>query len=242
MATYNPAGLFASFSDAVNLVVDRTGRPNRRVDASAYVNGTIRECQTLKFFDNDMIEDVLTTPNTVTDNWTWTRPRGFRIMAAVKYLTINRWPEYQGPGSNQQNFDYYYYSAQDYYVFANIGPTQDIGVAYYIYLPRLKDYGNTPDNPLTPYPARYDIQQDAWFYWDGSAYVDTLGDPVAEEAARALVSNWILFNHYDMLIEGACNKIWKTVGDQVRTNSSFSLYKSLQDEFSRNELSSYAGP
>lgn len=205
-----------TFSAAVDDVVSRSGRPDRKADIVAFVRVTIRELQVLRFFRNDMIEDTLTAD---ADNYVWDYPQEFRTLRTVQY------PFYDGqgkalyppevlPGKKQKDLNYFYYGGPGYYVFAGTGLADEINVAYYAFSKKLAYYD------LADRPATFSLEDNAWSYL-------TNGTPAEQLIDREKVSNWLLFNYYDTVVEGAMAKILKTVGDQ-RAVSSFALYKSYQ--------------
>ncbi len=48
------------------------------------------------------------------------------------------------------------------------------------------------------------------------------------------MQNWLLKRWYEMILEGTLAKIYKTVGDE-RSKTSFSLYKSFQQDLLASE-------
>ena len=92
-----------TFSSAVDDIIIRTGRPDLKQDIIAYVRLTVRECQVLRFFRNDMIEDTLTSDGNV---YIWNYPQEFRIIRTVRYPYVNLrgeriYPEEVNPGCRQ---------------------------------------------------------------------------------------------------------------------------------------------
>jgi hypothetical protein len=94
-------------------------------------------------------------------------------------------------------------------------------LAYYSYFPKLPYY----EESLRP--ARFFLETNAWSYLDATT-------PEEEAAARLVVSNWMLFDWFDTIVEGGLAKIFKTVGD-VRAPAAFGLYKSLQNDILTGE-------
>ena len=86
-------------------------------------------------------------------------------------------------------------------------------------------------------PAVYDETAQVWYYYvsGSNSYVtNTTGDPDADAAAQALVSNWLLNDYRDMTEEGGLSKIFKNKSDP-RAVSCFALYKQLQEDLKGNE-------
>lgn len=211
------------FSEIVDDVVALSGRPDRRADIVKYVNATIRECQCLAFFARDLIEDQLTSN---ADPFIWTPPITFRKMRTVRYED-GRFPVLRPPGLRTEDVparaNGYYYQATTYFVFADVMRMSKIDIAYYRYLPRLLYY-----EPGAR-PATYDPATGEWSYLSAST-------PEAQEKARELVSNWLMFEWNHLITEGALAKLYKLLGDQ-RMVATYSLYKSFQNDLMSGEVS-----
>ena len=218
-----------TFSAAVDDCVGRSGRIDRKADIMSYLRLTLRETQVLAYFFRDLVEDEIT--GVTSDPYTWPIPNYFRIMEAVQYpylldsrgnvifakpLTVNK---------RMQEEDYYYYGSGNSIVFVGhglqSGVSVTINVAYFTYFAPLA-YFSTTDNR----PARYLIDDETgaegWEYTDAYSGSDALN-----EAAQALVTNWLLERWYQVMVEGALAKLYKTVGDDRQT-STYALYKQLQ--------------
>ena len=87
-------------------------------------------------------------------------------------------------------------------------------------------------------PAKFDDEL-GWLYLDtiNGGYTPTLGDAVAEEAARNAVTNWLILDWYQLILEGAVAKTFKIVGELDRARSSFALFKSQQNDLYKGEVS-----
>lgn len=214
------------FSETVDLVQVRSGRPGLRTlaDCQAYVRAAIRECQMKALFESDLIEDVITT---TTADYVWTTPRNFRVMRTVKY-DDGAYPPYLAPGKRQLDETSYFYKASNYFVFVGTASADSVAVAYYNYARYFKYYA------VGARPAVYDEETDTWTYLDGGSYIATLGTDELDEAARELVSNWLMERWGALVEEGGLAKIYKNVGDD-RAGSSFALYKSMQGDLLRGE-------
>lgn len=214
-----------TFSAAVDDVVRRSGRPERRQDIIAYVRSTIRECQVMRYFRRDMIEDSLVADQA---NYIWTYPQEFRILRTVRYPLTNLraealYPKEILPGKLQRDQAYYYYGGPGYYVFSGTANADIIDVAYYMVSRKLPYY------ELAERPATFSLEDNAWSYLNP-------GTDEENAAAREKVFNWVLFNYYDLVLEGGLAKVLKTIGD-LRASSTFALYKSLQNTFIETEPS-----
>lgn len=233
MAVITPPVDENTYSAAVDRVVTRSGRPDRIQDIMGYVNQTIRECQALQYFARDLIEDQITP---TTDPFIWERrviPYKLRVLRTVRYAP-DVYPDFVRPGKKQRDYGaetdnpYFYYAASTYFVFAGVTLNQAFDVAFYIYHDRLPYYSEAVR------PARYSIENVAWEYLDGANYVATLGSDALNEAAENKVTNWLLFDWFDVIVEGGLAKIFKNI-DDVRSKASFALFKQLQQDILKGE-------
>jgi hypothetical protein len=224
-----PAGEANTFSKLIDDAIARSRRPGLILDIIGYANSTIRECEVLAFFKRDLVEDQLTAD---ASPFIWEHPLRFRMLRTAFYLTKNIYPGFVQPGLKQEQYEtpYFYYGASTYIVFAGVDVGDLIDVAYYEYLRRLRYYEDTTGNR----PAYFDDSTETWYYWDGSAYVTTLGTTALDLAAQALVTNWLVFNWYDTILEGTLAKLFKDQQDP-RSPTSFALYKSYQKSLSGGE-------
>lgn len=208
-----------TFSALVDDTIRRTGRPEKRADIVSYARQSMRECQILGKFRQDMTEDTLTATG---DGYIWTLPNYFREFKSVRYGLYNNrdemiYPRQAQPSERQRNLEYFYYLGVDYSVFKGVSVNVKIDVAYFSFFRKLAYY------VLASRPATFSLEDEVWTYL-------TATTDVTKEAARALVTNWMLIDWYDLVLEGTCAKVHKAVGDP-RAPSSFALYKSLQNDF-----------
>lgn len=222
-----------SFSAIVDGVVLETGRPDNFLTALQFTNLTIRECQSLGLFAQDRIEDqviVAAIP------CVWTRPPYFRSLGAVKY-SCGVYPKLKLPGSQQADECYYYYAADDYFVFNGVTIGEKINLMMYMHSKPLMYYSRLGQDTSAffggPYPKRlayFDIETDLWMYLNGTSdgYLTTLGDTVVEAARRKLSSNWLTKDWMDLISNGAKAKVFAQFGDTDRANRAFAAYKSTQ--------------
>lgn len=217
-----------TFTAAVNTAVVRSGRPDRVNDCVSWARMTMRECQVMALFFRDLVEDAITANS---DPYLWTQPGVLRQMRTVQYPGLFDpqgnviYPDHILPGRKQRGKTYFWYeTGGDTIVFAGHGASSSgsttINVAYLSYFPPLKYY--TASETV---PANYTIEDGAWTYATASTDAE-------KEAARALVTNWMLFDWFDMIIEGTLAKLYKTNDDQ-RAPSTFALYKSYQKDLIR---------
>ena len=222
------------FSESVDKVVARSNRRERLEDVKAFMHSTIRECQNLAKFYRDRIEDEITVGSLNTAGaFVWDRPARFKRFEAVEYPN-QIFPKRLNPGKRQVGETSYYYGGPTYFAFVGVAETDVIKVAYYTFARRFKYYAATARDTANPtvnsQPAIYDRETETWQYLDTSGtpvYVSSLGSTTADEAAQALVSNWLLLDWNNVLEEGALAKILKVIS-HANAPSSFALYKSLQ--------------
>lgn len=222
-----------TLSAAVDEIVGRSGRPDRLTEIVQWARASMRESQVRAFFERDFIEDQISVNS---DPYIWTRPVGFRQMRTVSYPEIIDshgeaiYPRFQQPGRALRKKKYFYYAGTDYFTFAGHGrglpPSNNlqtiINVGYYSYFPKIAYYA------VADRPARYSLEDQAWWYKD-----ETL-DAAGQEAARNKVTNWMLFDWYELVIEGSLAKVYKTYQDP-RSVTSFALFKSYQNDLLRGE-------
>lgn len=216
------------FSELVDAVVDRIKRPSQKADIANYINSTIRECNTLRYFDLTMIEAQTTataSPHILNN------PAHLRTMLTINYNNLV-FPRHIKPGRKQLETDYYYYAATTYYVLAGCNQGDTINYAYYKNPPPLKYY---TDDAGDKRPAVYDYPTATWQYWDSDteALVSTLGDDALDEAARDSVGNWLLQEWRHVIEEGAVSKYFN-IKEDPRGPKTYALYKSLQSDIEKN--------
>lgn len=215
-----------TFSAAVNLAIQRSGRPDKLSDIIGFVRQTIRELQVVDgaIFMKDLVEDTFTAS---TDPYVWTYPNTFRKMYSVQYpdlVSENGRPVrprfVQGPGRALDENTWAYYASGDSFVFVgHDGGTID--VAYVTYIKPLVYYS-------TNAPADFSLEDYTW------SYLTAVTDQEKADA-QALVSNWVLFNWFESVVEGCLAKLYKLYGDE-RAVSSFALYKSYQKDMKSAEM------
>jgi hypothetical protein len=214
-----------TFSAVVDDAITRSGRPDRKADIIAFVRSSIRECQVKAYFRNDFIEDTLTADAEV---FIWSYPQEFRMLRTVRYPITNMrgekiYPPEILPGKKQREHTHFYYGGPGYYAFAGLSSGLEIDVAYY------KNSKKLPYYESAARPATFSLEADDWTYLTATTDADKL-------IAREAVSNWLLFNYYDTILEGTLAKLFKVVGDE-RASSTYALYKSFQNDLIANEPS-----
>jgi len=211
---------WGTFSAAVDEVVARTGRPDRRAAIAGWLRASMREIQVRAFFHNDLVEDQLTA---IAEPFIWECPPGFRQLFTPMYPELLDdhgrpiFPRFAPPSKMQQRELYYWYRSGDSLVFAGMGNGGLVDVAYFSYFTPLAYIQEE-----TARPATYDLATGAWAYLSA-------GTPAEEAVARARVTNWLLFDYFEACIEGATAKLFKSYNDE-RASSAFALFRSLSND------------
>lgn len=216
-----------TFSALVEDVRKRSGRMDRTADIVSYARSTMRECTVLGEFSQNTIEGTVTATAVP---FVLKRPSGFRMWEAIRspYFSRRNKSIYfieKKPGNEQNtNNPYWFYRAGDSFVFNGLAVNDILTYAYQQYLPKLHFYATAADRPAT-----YDLETNLWSY-----HADYTGNDTLNQQAQDLVTNWLLFNWFDMIMEGTLTKLYKTVGD-ARDKTSFALYKQQQKDLIAGE-------
>ena len=218
----------ATFSALIDEAILRSNRKDRKSDIVSYARSSIRECQVLAYFEQDLVEASITVTALPHQ---WSRPLKLReLLAAKPQVTFSRrdkkiWFKNRPPGTMVRDVDYYLYLSGDTFIFTGteLAVGNVIDLAYHTYA-RDFVYYDVADRPAT-----YDPETQVWSYHDNYDI-----DSTKQETARDLVQNWLLRNWYDALLEGTLAKVYKTVGDE-RSKTAFSLYKSMQKDILSGE-------
>ena len=216
-----------TFSALIDESILRSQRQDRRSDLVSYARSTIRECQVLAFFEQDMIEDTL---NVDAVPFLWERPIRLRTMLAARPDIVGRrgkriWFKNRPPGQVVKDEEYYLYLSGASYVFTGdaLGVGAEIDVAYFNYSRKFVYYA------IADRPATFDAESETWSY-----HADYDIDATTRATARELVSNWLVFRWYDLVLEGMLAKVFKSVGDP-RSKTAFALYKQFQKDLLASE-------
>ncbi len=207
-----------TFSAVIDQAVLFAGRGKAiRGQLGSYARSSMREAQVDSLFERDLIEDQLTA---TAAPFIWTRPSELRFFRTVRYPG-EIYPRYITPGRQQFGVKRFYYASTTYFVFVGIEINDLLDIAYYTYFKKLV-YFEPADRP-----ARFFADLDKWQYLDdNNDFVDTLGSETLDDAAEAKVTNWLLFDWFDLVLEGILAKQFKVQAD-VRAPSHFALFKSM---------------
>lgn len=230
-----------SFSSLIDRVALETGKTGALLSIVAATNMTIRECQAFGLFAQDLLEENFTAD---AQPYIWYRPRYFRSLQSVKYGQSLRYPTLRRPGVGKNNDDiYYFYAANDYYVFNGTLSNETVHFANYYWQKALSYWARLDavttafqGGPYTKRQAYFDITTDVWMYINlaQDAYIVD-SPPVVytadqQETLRNNAANWLVLDWYDLIAEGAKAKILKQFGDE-RAAATYGLYKSFQKIF-----------
>ena len=217
-----------TFSALIDDAIARSQRKDRVNDIVSYARSTIRECQALAFFDQDLIEDSLTVDVLP---FQWSRPLNLRSILAAKPAEVfdrrskKVWFKRLKPGKQTRDEDYFLYLSGNTFIFSGeaLAVGDVINVAYFTYARKFVYYDTASR------PATFDPETETWTYL---ASYDT--SDANREIAVDLVQNWLLKYWFDLLLEGVLAKLYKTVGDE-RSKTAYSLYKSQQEDLLSGE-------
>lgn len=218
----------STFSALVDEIILRSQRRDRINDVVSYARSTIRECQVLAFFEQDLIEDSITA--TVIP-FKWPRPLNLRtILAAKPQVVLDRrgkklYFKNRPPGQVVRDEDYFLYLSGNTFLFSGLSLEVNniIDIAYFTYARKFIYY------IIADRPATWNPETETWSYHANYSATQTLNDE-----AEDLVSNWLLFYWYDLILEGVLAKIFKSVGDE-RSRTAFALFKSMQKDLLSGE-------
>ncbi len=221
-----------TFSALIDQAVSLAGRGKvARQQLTSYARSSMREAQADNLFERDLIEDQLIV---TAAPFIWPRVAELRFFRTVRYPG-NIYPPYITPGKRQFDLIKFYYAASTYFVFNGVEVDDLLDIAYYSYFPKLVYF------EAANRPARYFADLGKWQYLDlDNNFVDTLGSIVLDEAAEALVTNWIIFDWFDLVLEGILAKQFKVIGDP-RAPSHFALFKSMLKDLLQGEVVASVG-
>lgn len=216
-----------TFSAAVDRCITDSARIDKITTIQAFLRTSIRELQVQEdvCFMQDFVEDSIT--NVQTDPYIFPIPANYRKMQYVRYpaqtdlqynVTFAK-PVLPSRNSKLDSIAIYYRSGQS-VIFGGTWGTSttpvQIDIGYFQYSPPLAYFSIVTDRP-----ARFILETQQWVYAASVANTDA-----AREIARNQVSNWLLQNWFDQVVEGCLHKLYKLIGDQ-RAASSYSLFTNV---------------
>lgn len=224
--------------------IARSRRFDRRTNIEAMVNATIRECHASPqkegqaiLYDKNLVEVSVAIDVASTIPFIWTPPNTMQKLMTVRYPSVfdseNEpiFPDFIRPGRRQRNEDSYYYRVGNQYAFKGHGGTsENIEVAYYNFPTRLQYHQTVADRP-----AFYD-EADGWTYQNVGG-VDYDLDDTNRALGESLVSNWLIFDWYETVLEGVISKLYKAAGDRDRSVTHFSAFGTMRGTLMTTEES-----
>jgi hypothetical protein len=236
-----------TFSQLVDEMVIETRRPDLRSEIATYLNQTMREVHfepsrgNVVMYPENRKEDEITATVDSAQIWDIPNPATFQALEAVRFASLGMGKyEYaveRRPGPSLQQVPYYYYRSGSSFVFGGVlgygGIGGKIQLSWFEYVASLK-YRITGERPAT-----YDPES-GWSYFTVNSVNYDL-DAASRVLARSLVSNWILLRWSDVLREGLRAKVYKRLSDQLRAQTSYSLYSQLRQGFFTSEAAELQG-
>jgi hypothetical protein len=230
-----------TFSQMVDEIVSEVKRPDLTSEIARYVNQTIREChfstdrQAAVFFSDNFNEVLLTADVEEGFSWTVPNPTIFQKMVGVKFpMQFDRngdaiWAEGTTPGRHLNGLTNFFYQVGSEFVFSGYGGVNaTIALGYYAFPSSLKYYSEANR------PASYDVEA-------GWSYNDAIITDEDKEAARLVVTNWLLMRWSDVISEGVRAKLFKRVSDTERARNCYSLYGQLRQGLITSEVADVGG-
>ncbi len=214
-----------TFSQLIDEAIQLTGRgPAARPRLIAYSRSSMREAQVKALFHKDRNEDILTVD---ASPFIWTPPVTIRIVETVIFPN-EVYPDFITPSRKQRLpsslGDAFYYAAQNYYVFSGVDINDAINISYFTYFSPLLYF------TIKERPARFDLETLTWEYLDNDGnHVSSLSTTALEQAARDKVTNWMIFNWFELILEGTLAKQFKIVKDE-RARTSFALFEKFKTD------------
>jgi len=211
------------FSEAVDQLATRGGFHTRERELIiASVNAAIRSLDSDNIYLKSTVEDSLTITDTAAVFYTWQKPPLFKRLLAVKYVGLNKFIGQRQPGKEQQDETYYWYEQAENVIFNGTGGNTAISVFYAERPKRFKYYAEESR------PAVYDEETYLWTYPQGA------GTAEEQEAARNLVSHWLLKDWWDAVLETALSIIWKDKQHES-ARSTFALANRFRNDIKHDE-------
>jgi len=210
------------FSELIDIVIARSGRPDRFADAVSYSNQTIRDVQAKGFCWRNRIEAEIVTD---ADPFLWPTPVNFQSMGFFRYPN-NVYPRTR-LGLNQEETRERYYGGPGYIGFTGHGAGAIVQTLYYSFRARLQYY------VLDARPATVIVDPDTdalvWTY-NTVGSINYNSTPALQLRAQQLVSNWVLERWNDMVQEGTLAKLFKLIGEDSRAATAYALFQQIRAE------------
>lgn len=196
------------FSELIDRAVHMTGRPDSVDDIAYWANVTMRDISKREDFTDDSREaEIVLPPNRLMDGppIIWDPPEGRQRFRREDVIEdgCGCIADAVKPGSRMAKaglFSYYHSGGSLVFMHA----CSPIRIYYYVYAPWLKYY------PVASRPAVFDVEANDW--------------GAATEANIALVSNWLLERHSEVVLAGTLAKFFASKQDP-RQQVHYSAYE-----------------
>lgn len=239
-----------TFSQLVDEMVVETRRPDLRSELATYLNQTIREVHfeptkgNVVFYAENRKEDQITATSIDAQIWDIPSPTNFQGMEAVRFPNVScgriSYAVEARPGPSLLSKPFFYYRTGPSFVFGGTVGYGGVGaliqLSWFEYPPALKYKAALPVNQRE---ATYDVESGWTYYTVNSVDYGSTADLQAQ--ARAKVTNWILLRWSDVLREGLRAKVYKRLSDQLRAQTSYSLYSQLRQGLFTSEVAELQG-
>ena len=230
-----------TFSQLIDSTIQELRRPDLLVDATSYLNQTLREVHfepsrgNLALYRDNRKETQITALTDLGLSWAIPNPNVFQGLAAARYDNVidtdgkAKYAIEMNPGRGMNSRTEFFYRNGTTVFFAGYGGVNaTISLAWYEYVRALKYY------PIGLRPASYD-NDSGWTY---GPMVITSEDQIA---AQEKCSNWLLMRWDDVIAEGMRAKVFKRVSDDIRSKTSYSLYSTLRQGLFTSEAADISG-
>lgn len=185
------------FSEVIDRVAHISGRPDSLADLVYGANEAMRTIQKKIDHPENSCEEEITVVDPNSPTTLWTPEVGMPFFRREAYVEYDGYcePTLVQPSRRMRKLDKYYYRSGNQFVF--VGAKSYIRVYYYVYKPWLK----------------YSRAGERATIWNGLNYEDAAGNAVTDEAAIALVSNWMLERHNEVVAAGALSHLFAAKSD-----------------------------
>jgi hypothetical protein len=236
-----------TFSQLVDEMVIETRRPDLRSEIATYLNQTIREVHfepgrgNVVHYGANRKEDQISATAEVGQIWDIPNPATFQGLEAVAYPTAVygrlQFAKEIRPGPSTLSVPFFFYRTGPSFVFGGTEGYGGIGglinISWFEYPSALKYKASGSRE------AEYDIET-GWTYFTVNT-VDYSSTTELQATAQERVTNWLLMRWADVLREGLRAKIYKRTSDQLRAQTSYSLYSQLRQGLFTSEVAELQG-
>lgn len=224
-----------TFSVMVDELAAEAVRPDMRAVLATYVNQTIRDVHFRPQtnmpvnYDANRFEETLVAATDSPVLWALPSVTRFQDLESVYCREYRRYLVRKNPSvalkeSNEPFAELYWYRTGPSIAFSGIVTGLHLDLSYFMF-PQTLVYRASADRLI-----RYDPATDS--------YVLIAGGGAPSESQLALETNWLLQRWEHVIREGARAKLYKRLGDDVRTRMAFSSFESMRTAIWNTEASS----